>query len=400
MTDRPTHPATARLSDESIYAGDPFPTYATLRAEAPLAWDPDGGWWAVSTHDEVLAVSRDPATFCSRRGILTFEIGVEYGSPPTMMHTDPPQHTRYRKLVQPGFSPALMRTIEASVRARVADLVEGIEPGEAVDVVPAFAPFPVLVIADLLGVPSADCEQFLLWSDAAIPDATDLTPDERMAQLADMNAYLLEAAQMARSARTAGRTGSDLVSVLAGVELDGQVLRDDELVMFLNQLLVAGNETSRSMISGGLWALATQPEQWARLVDDPAGPSAPRWRSGCAGRHRSWPSCAQPPGTPNRGTVITEGDPLLLLYVSANRDEAVFGPTADRFDVGRAANPHVAFGYGPHFCIGAALARMEGRVLLEELLALHVDRGARAAGTQPVCDHRRLRRAEVVFGSD
>ncbi|MDQ6698029.1 MAG: cytochrome P450 [Actinomycetota bacterium] len=397
MIARPTHPLTEQLSDDAFYAGDPFPTYARLREEAPLAWDADGGWWAVTTHPDVLTVSKDPATFCSAKGILTFEIGVDYPSPPTMMHTDPPEHTRYRKLVQPGFSPGLMRAMEGSVRARASEVVERIDPGRALDVVPALAPFPVMVIADLLGVPAADGERFVLWSDAAIPDATDLSLDERMALLAEMNDYLLAAAKVARAGARGARR--DLVSVLADVEMDGEVLSDEELVMFLNQLLVAGNETSRSMISGGLWALATHPEQWDRLVGDPtlAGSTVEEWLRWTTPVIAFMRTATR--DTELRGTPVAAGDPLLLLYASANRDEAVFGPTAGRFDIARSPNPHVAFGFGPHFCIGAALARMEGRVLIEELLARFTKLDpVGEAEHSPSAIISGLRRAEVTFG--
>src|SRR6476659_6339193 len=145
---RPGQDLAATLEAPGFYAGDPFPHYARLRREAPLAWNAQLGYWAVAKHADVVAISRDPEAFCSGKGILTFEIGVEYPSPPTMMHTDPPEHSRYRRLVQPGFSPGLMRAIEGSVRARAVDVVEQIESGQPIDIVPALAPFPVLVIAD------------------------------------------------------------------------------------------------------------------------------------------------------------------------------------------------------------------------------------------------------------
>ncbi|MCU1352477.1 MAG: cytochrome [Acidimicrobiales bacterium] len=364
MSERPTSAdLTAPLTDEAFYAGDPFPHYARLRAEAPVAWHPDG-WWAVSTHAEVLTVSRDPETYCSGKGILTMEIGVEYPSPPTMMHTDPPEHTRYRKLVQPGFAPSVIRALEAPLRASVAARLDAIEPGDAVDIVPALAePFPVEVIADLLGVPAGDRGRFVAWSDASIPGSTDMTFDESMALMAEMHTYLLE---LGRDRR--GRDGEDLITVLANVEVDGEVLSDDELVMFLNQLLVAGNETSRNMISGGLWALAERPEGWRRLQADrglvrTAVEEFLRWTTPVVAFMRTATRDSE-----LRGVAIAEGDPVLLLYASANRDEEAFGPTAGHFDVGRDPNHHVALGFGPHFCIGAALARLEGRVLLEEML--------------------------------
>jgi cytochrome P450 len=351
------------LDDEALYAGDPFPLYARLRREAPVAWNNKLGYWAVSRHADVVAVSRDSERFCSGKGILTFEIGVEYPSPPTMMHTDPPEHTRYRKLVQPGFAPSVIRALEPAVRERAVGLVTALEPGEPVDFVSAVSvPFPLMIISELLGV-GDDWARFFEWSEAAIPGATDMTDAQRAALMAEMQEYLLE---MTRARR--GDPRDDLVSVLANVEVDGENLTDAELVMFLNQLLVAGNETTRNMVSGGMWAFAQHPDQWKRLVDDRSlVPSTVeewlRWTTSVIAFMR----------TATVDTVVGEtpvraGDPCLLVYASANRDELEFGPTADRFDIGRQPNHHVAFGFGAHFCIGAALARLEGRALLDALL--------------------------------
>ena len=356
---------TAPIADDAFYRGDPFPHYARMRAEAPVVWSPDGGYWVVSTNEEVVAVSRDPSTYCSGKGILTFEIGVEYDTPPTMMHTDPPEHTRYRRLVQPGFAPKVIRALEEPLRAQVVALLDALDVDEPVDLVPALAePFPVRVIADLLGVPADKQDRFVEWSDAGIPDAGDMTPEQRAELMGEMQQYLLHLAQ----SRRGNPTGDDLISVLANVEVDGEVLTDEELVMFLNQLLIAGNETTRNMISGGLWALANNPDQWRRLVEDRSLiPSAVeeflRWTTPVVAFMRT-----ALVDTELRGVQIHAGDPLLLLYASANRDEATFGPNADEFDVGRDPNHHVAFGFGPHFCIGAALARLEGRLVLEEML--------------------------------
>jgi cytochrome P450 len=361
---RPGNELAEQLDDEVLYAGDPFPLYARLRREAPVAWNRRTGYWAVSRHADVVAVSKDSERFCSGRGILTFEIGVEYPSPPTMMHTDPPEHTRYRKLVQPGFAPPVIRALEPAVRERARGLVTALEPGVDVDFVSAVSvPFPLMIISDLLGVPRDEWRKFFDWSEASIPGAAPLTPDERARLMAEMHEYLLE---MTRARR--GDPHDDLISVLANVEVDGEHLTDAELVMFLNQLLVAGNETTRNMVSGGMWAFANDPEQWARLVADRTLlPSAVeewlRWTTSVIAFMRT-----ATVDTEVGGTAIAAGDPLLLLYASANRDEAEFGPTADRFDIGRDPNHHVAFGFGAHFCIGAALARLEGRALLDALL--------------------------------
>src|SRR6476659_8202430 len=184
---RPGQTLAATLEAPGFYAGDPFPHYARLRREAPLAWNAQLGYWAVSKHADVVAISRDPETFCSGKGILTFEIGVEYDTPPTMMHTDPPEHTRYRKLVQPGFALKVIRALEEPLRAQVVALLDRFDARQPVDVVPALAePFPVRVIADLLGVPADKQDRFVEWSDAGIPDAGDMTPEQRAELMAEM----------------------------------------------------------------------------------------------------------------------------------------------------------------------------------------------------------------------
>src|SRR6476469_2781184 len=129
----------AKLEEPGFYAGDPFPHYARLRREAPVAWNAQLCYWAVAKHADVVAISKDPETFCSGKGILTFEIGVEYPSPPTMMHTDPPDHTRYRKLVQQGFAPSRIRELAVRVRARADELVARIGAGELFDAVETLA---------------------------------------------------------------------------------------------------------------------------------------------------------------------------------------------------------------------------------------------------------------------
>ncbi len=361
---RPGQDLAARLEEPGFYAGDPFPHYARLRREAPLAWNAQVGYWAVSKHADVVAISRDPEAFCSAKGILTFEIGAEYPSPPTMMHTDPPDHTRYRKLVQPGFAPSRMRALAKRVRMRADELVGRIEPGAAFDVVETLAvPFPLWIIAELLGIPEADWPRFYRWSEAAIPGATDWPPEECAHLQAEMHEYLLDATRARRH-----DPRDDIISVLAHAEVEGESLRDDELVMFLNQLLVAGNETTRHAISGGIAALALWPGQWQRLVDDrslldTATEEILRWTTPVISFMRTATRDTQV-----RGVDVASGDPVLLLYASANRDEDEFGATADEFDVGRDPNHEVAFGFGPHFCLGAALARIEISAMLEALL--------------------------------
>lgn len=390
MPDDPT----AFLLDDRAFAGDPFPAYARLRAEAPVARNAEVGFWVLSKHADVLAASTDPATFCSRRGILLLEIGADYASPPTMMHTDPPEHTRYRALAQPGFAPSLIRSLEPVVRVRARTLLDGLEPGAARDVVaPVTVPFPLQIIAELLGIPDDEWPRFHLWSEAVIPGALDLPDDERQALQAEMVTYLVGEAKARRDAPR-----DDFISALGAAEVDGERLSDDELAMFLVQLLVAGNETSRNMLSGGLVALAERPDQWQALRDDrrrvvTAVEELLRWTTPVVYFMRTATRDVEV-----RGARIGEGEPVVLLYASANRDRDEFGPSADEFDVTRSPNRHMAFGFGPHFCIGAALARLEGRVLLEELL----DRFARVESGGPVERSASpviagIRRAPLVF---
>jgi cytochrome P450 len=380
---------TKSLMREGVPSGERFEMYRRLRDEEPVAWDEELGYWAVSRHADVLAVSRDPATFCSSKGILTFEIGVDYASPPTMMHTDPPAHTAYRKLVQPGFKPSLMRALEDDVRRRVTVLFDAIEPGAVTDVVDALAvPLPLQVIASLLGVPEDDLDRLYDWSEAAIPGSNDWSEEHRQALLAEMHEYLLAATGARRE-----DPRNDIVSIVAA-----EGLNDLEVVMFLNQLLVAGNETTRHAMTGAIVALAERPDQWATLVSEPATVSTAveevlRWTTPVMYFMRT-ATCDTELG----GQAIAAGQPIVMLYASANRDEAHFGPTAGDFNVTRTPNEHVALGFGAHFCLGAALARLELRVLLEELRTRFT--GLRPAGEVEETGSNiiaGIRRAPVVF---
>jgi cytochrome P450 len=393
---RPGTALAARLLDPALYQDDPHPLFAALRAEAPVAWNEERGFWAVSTHAEVTRVESEHETFCASKGILVDEIGVSYPSPPTILHSDPPAHTRYRRLVQPGFKPSVVRALEPVVRARVKGLVDRWSAGEVVDVVALLAvPLPLLVISEMLGVPEEDWERCYEWSEAVVPGAVDWPEERKQALLAEMTDYLVHATKARRT-----QPRHDVLTELAQADLDGEQLSDAELAMFLVQLLVAGNETTRNLIAAGLVALAQAPEQYERLARDPAlVPSAVeellRWTSPVLSFMRTATR-----DTELRGVAISEGEPLLMLFAAANRDEEVFGPTAGRLEVGRQPNPHIAFGFGNHFCLGAALARLEGRVVLEELLgrfrAVEVAGAVERTGSSVVAG---MRRAELRFGA-
>jgi cytochrome P450 len=360
---------TDQLLDGAFPHDDPFPLYARLRDQAPVAWNETLGFWAVSRMAEVMAVSTDNVTFCSSRGILTMEIGTTYDSPPTMMHTDPPDHTVYRKLVQPPFGRRLVGGMDESIRSRASRLLGSLPLGEPVDIVEHFSvPLPVEVIADLLGMPDTDVPKIAAWSEASIPGSSITDPDEAMALMAEMSTELMELAAARRA-----EPGEDLISLVTLAEFEGRSLRDDEIMMFLIQLLVAGNETTRNMLSGSLVAFSERPEQWRRLRGDPtviplAIEEMLRWTTPVISFMRT-----ATVDTQLDGVDIAAGDHVLMLYASANRDPATFGSDADEFRIDRDPNHHVAFGFGAHFCLGATLARLEARVALEELLALDVD---------------------------
>lgn len=368
---------TRPIFEDGFLANDPHHHLARLRAEAPVALDAGRRVWVLSGYAEIMAASHDPETFCSRRGILLSEIGVDYPAPPTMMHTDPPEHTRFRRLVEPAFTLDRIEPWERRVRERAQAALDCLPLDDVVDVVSQLAvPFPLQIIADLLGIPESDVPRLHEWAEASIPGISDL-PQERMTELmVQMMAYFLSMAseRLARVDRDADEDADndadeDVVSRLATVEVEGDRLNDTELTIFMVQLLVAGNEPTRNALSGALVAFAEHPDQWQRLRRNPelldsAVEEALRWTSPVAYYLRT---AVRPVRL--AGRAIPTGSPIMLLYLSANRDERVFGSTAGMFDIGRHPNDHLAFGTGPHVCLGAGLARLELRVLLETLMS-------------------------------
>ena len=364
------------LLEPGLYQGDPFPLYRALRAEAPVAWCASKGFWAVTTHREVSAISVDPQRFRSGAGILVEEIGHSYDSPPTMMHTDPPAHTRYRRLVQPSFKPTAVRSLDEPIRAMARRLVAALPSNEPVDVVEVLSvPYPLQVICELLGTDPDRWPTFFEWSEAVIPGTLDLTEEERGRIQLEMWEHLIDLATRRRAEPL-----DDVVSQLATATIDGEELSEAELAMFLIQLLVAGNETTRNLISGGLVALSEHPEQLERLIDDrslipTAVEELLRWTAPVVSFMRTATT-----DTELAGVHISDGDPVLMVYAAANRDPLVFGDSAEQLDVGRDPNPHLSLGFGTHFCLGAPLARLEAKIILEELL----DRFTSIAAAGPV----------------
>jgi cytochrome P450 len=252
------------------------------------------------------------------------------------------------------------------MRAIARASVASIRPGEPFDFVEQVAtPLPMLVIAELLGVPSSDYEAFRRWSDVMIEAGSSGARPETIATLVELFAYMIEkAAERRRTPR------EDLLTRLAHAEVDGERLGDADIGVFCMTLLVAGNETTRNLIAGGMRLLLEHPAQWQKLCADPAlVPNAVEEMLRHATPIRNFVRRVQH-DTDLAGKRLRAGQYVALFYGSANRDETIFGPDADAFDVHRAnANRHVAFGFGEHLCLGAALARLEARIQFEELIS-------------------------------
>ncbi|MBI2169841.1 MAG: cytochrome P450 [Actinobacteria bacterium] len=349
--------------------GDPHECYARLRAESPVEWNEAASMWTVAKHEDVMAISRDPATFCSGRGVLPTDRARSVAGTDSILFLDPPEHQRHRRLVTPAFTPKRVAGTEPVIRRLTRQLLDALpacEPVEFVDAVAA--PLPLLVIAEMLGIPGDDRDRFRIWSDSLIAAATDPDDGDALVAAAELWEYFQAVIEDRRA-----KPGDDLVSVLVTAEVanedGGEPLSAAELLGFCMSLLVAGNETTRNLFSGGMLALAEHPDQCALLVADPSlVPTAVeemlRWVTPVLAFARTATRAVE-----LRGQHIAEGDYVLMLYASANRDKEVFGATGGAFDVTRDPNPHVAFGFGEHFCLGASLARLEARVFFEELLA-------------------------------
>jgi cytochrome P450 len=356
------------LCDRDLYAeGVPHEVFAALRADAPVMWHDEAGgpgFWSVHRHADVVRVNRDNLTFSSARGgalIHDLDPGMLEQQRLSMVNMDPPVHTRYRKLVSRAFTPRALKPLEARIRRHARDVVEGVAAQGTCDfVTEVAAELPLQVIAEILGVPAEDRKQVFEWSNRMVGADTE---QQAYAASVELYAYVHRLAAERRS-----DPGDDTVSVLLRSEVDGDRLSEPELDLFLLLLAVAGNETTRNLISSAMLALVEHPDERRLLVDDPSlVPAAVeeflRWGTPVLHFRRTATT-----DTEIGGHAVAEGDKVVIWYVSANRDEAVF-EDPHRFDVRRSPNDHVTFGGGgPHFCLGAHLARMEVRVLFEELL--------------------------------
>lgn len=360
------------IFDPDVYVrGVPHEAFRRLRAEAPVYFHPEPGgpgFWAVTKYQDVVTVSRDPGRFSSHRGGTNIQ---DY--PPEnlstiqllMLNMDPPQHNKFRRLVSTGFTPRMVARLEPRIREAAKIIVDAVASRGECDFVRSIAAeLPLVVIAELMGVPQEDRHRLFELSNRLIGfDDPEFQRTMEDAQQAAMEMWMY-ANQLAESRKDS--RGDDLVSVLMSAQVDGEKLTEMEFDSFFLLLAVAGNETTRTLISGGMLALIEHPEQRARLMADPALlPTAVeemlRWVTPVIHFRRTATR-----DTELRGVPIKENDKVVMFYASANRDEDVF-PDAERFDVGRTPNEHLAFGIGQHVCLGNSLARLEIRIMFEEL---------------------------------
>jgi cytochrome P450 len=364
-------PQVAPALDFNPYAWDfhedPFPMYRRLRDEAPAYHHPDLDFWALSRYHDVLDALHDPDTFCSRHGIT-----LEDRSPlPMVITMDPPEHTAMRRLVSRAFTPKRMADLEDSIRTLstgyLDQMLERLAGTGECDLIADYAAqLPMDVISRMLGVPEGDQDELREWTDLMLvrdEGRPEITPEGEEAG-AHLFQYFLD---HTRATRRAGAEGDDLTSALIRIEADGKRLDDLEVVAFGFLLIIAGNETTTKLLGNAAYWLTRFPEQKAKLLADPelipeAVEEVLRYEGSTQLMARTLTRDVE-----RHGRTLPEGAKVLLLLGSGNRDERVWDEP-DRFDVTRSRPvQHLAFGHGVHVCLGAALARLEMRVSLEEL---------------------------------
>jgi cytochrome P450 family 142 subfamily A polypeptide 1 len=363
VSDHPTR-SEISLMDGRFYADDPHPHFAWMRENAPVYRDETGGVWGITKHADLLACSKDSETFCNRFGMRPDSPAI-----PSMINFDGEYHKRRRNLVNRGFTPRRVAAHEDEIRRICVDLIEAARARGRFDFVrDVAAPLPMIVIGDMLGVAPEDRDRLLRWSDDLVSGLSLSAPPEALAAAGQAAQEYREYCLRVIADRRARPQRDDLMSVLVHAEIDGDRLDDEALIQESLLILVGGDETTRHVITGGMYQLLRNPGQRRILIDDPAllprgVEEMLRWVTPIQNMSRTLTR-----DVVLRGQRLREGDKVLLLYPSGNRDEEVFDEP-DRFRVDRSPNDHLAFGgYGAHFCLGSSLARLELRVMFEELL--------------------------------
>jgi cytochrome P450 len=360
-----TTPAPAFNPGDPAFRENPFPFYQMGRKMMPVAFFEGAGIWSVFGYDDCVSILKDQATWSAEGRIRRQPDGLEQ-PPPNMLSSDPPNHTRLRGLVSQAFTPRMIELLEPRIYQIAEQLIDEIAARGEADIVDALAyPLPVIVIAEILGIPPEDREDFKRWSDDIVSSLGSGIGGQREAQtetVETMRAYFTKLIEERRA-----NPRSDLISGLVKAELDGSRLSFPEMLSMLILLLVAGNETTTNLIGNAIIEFMNHPDQLQRVYDNPALlPAAVeevlRFSSPVQMTARVATRDVEV-----RGKTIEKGQFTLVWLGSANRDESQFA-NPDVFDVGRTPNRHIAFGHGIHFCLGAPLARMEARIALEVFL--------------------------------
>ena len=333
-----------------------------MRANAPVYFDPHSSIWGIASYDALLAAEKDAKTFSNANGSQPLN-----GPIPMMIDMDDPEHWKRRKLVNKGFTPRRVRDSEQAIRDACDSIIDDVcERGECDFVRDIAAPLPMILIGDMLGVAPEDRDDLLRWSDDMVSALSGSATDEEIARSMEAAAGYAGFCAHAVAERQAQPT-DDLLSVLVYAEVDGDRLSPEDVMHESLLILVGGDETTRHVISGGMEQLLLHPDQRQALIDDPSKITVAveemlRWVSPIKTMCRTLTRDVE-----FHGQEMKEGQQALLLYESANFDEQKF-PDPFRFDIERQPNEHVAFGFGAHYCLGQALARLELKIMFEQLM--------------------------------
>jgi cholest-4-en-3-one 26-monooxygenase len=355
------------LLDGSWYAEDPHAIFDEMRRSAPVHYDPVGAVWGIFKHADVLAVEKDAKTFSSHRAPRPHGQHL-----PTMISMDDPEHQRRRSLVNRGFTPKRVAAHQPMMRQLCRQIINGVcEQGSCDFVWDIAARLPLYVIAELMGYEPDLYDDLLRWSEEIMgPTSAEMVTPEQIAKVLQSTNRAIEEfneAQLGIIANRRQHPRDDVITTLCQAEIDGERLDDESIVQEMLLILIGGDETTRHVLSGGMLELIKHADQREALRSGAADMAV------AAEEMIRWNSPVQNMGRTAtrdltlRGQRINEGDQLMLFYPSANRDEEVFEHPHE-FDIGRNPNPHVAFGIGTHFCLGASLARLEVRMMMTEAL--------------------------------
>ncbi|MDH3625289.1 MAG: cytochrome P450 [Myxococcales bacterium] len=349
---------------------DPYPYYARLRDEHPVYYNERLDCYVLSRYDDIYRALRKPQIFSSAQGLTPEKDEIsKLGIPPTFIMMDPPDHTRLRRLITKAFTPDTVKALEPKIRAFVVERIEAMKAkaanGETIDLIPEIAsPLPTMVVADILGVPPEDREKFDPWSDAITSASADFTLDVEKAigAVQGLVTYFGGMCQARRADPT-----DDMITKLTQAEVDGDTLTDWDILGFCFVMIAGGNDTTSNFIGNSTEQLDKHPDQRREMIDNPTCiPNATeellRIESVVQGLSRTTTQNVE-----YYGTTIPAGSKVHNLYASGNRDPRHWGDDADELDIHREIDKHLSFAQGPHFCIGAHVARLMIRIYFEEM---------------------------------